>query len=178
MAGAYMPVFEVLLAAAGLTGWAWVGVCINCIDELSMQMLNLESRGTRTQKQTKRRTQSTCARNSRHCACWCSATQCSMQSLSTKMIQRLNDLFFLTKAFVTHFKAVSECFKMLNPEFRVLVSNLASACAPVQIQMIQAPLLGPDLEMFHPSFPIMIFNTDQTEVASRRNTHSQIFTNY
>ena len=49
---------------------------------------------------------------------------------------------------------------MLNPECRVLVSNLASACAPVQIQMIQAPLLGPDLEMFHPSFPIMIFNTD------------------
>ena len=64
-----MPVFEVLLAAAGLTGWAFNGVYINCIDELSMQMLNLESRGTRTQKQAKRRTQSTCARNSRHCAC-------------------------------------------------------------------------------------------------------------
>lgn len=137
---------------AGRCGLDRVGVYIHCIDELSMQMLNLESRGTRTQKQAKRRTQSTCARNSRHCACWCSATQ------NAKSFNKNDPTTCLT--WPKHWKAVSECFTMLNPEFLVLVSNLASACAPLQIQMIQAPLLGPDLEMFHSSVPITIFNSD------------------
>lgn len=150
---------------AGRCGLDRVGVYINCIDELSMQMLNLESRGTRTQKQAKRRTQSTCASNSRHCAFWS-----QLHSVQCKSFNKNDPTTCLT--WPKHCKAVSECFTMLNPEFPVLVSNLASACAPLQIQ-IQA-LWGPDLEMFHSSVPI-IFNSDpywefwssQAEVASR-----------
>ena len=88
---------------AGRCGLDRVGVYINCIDELSMQMLNLESRGTRTQKQAKRRTQSTCARNSRHCACWCSATR-NAKSCEVFQQKRSNDLSYLTKALKSSFR--------------------------------------------------------------------------